>query len=148
MKKLKKLSAIAIMLTILFSPLPLHAGAEQTYQLKFAESSPDEISEIEADADFSAYGTGDWGVDTETLDNAKVISSLSDYYEPTDTNLNGKKTIKTNPNAPENDKYVNEHTGKEYNVNANYPITLNASNFNATLKGKNHKQCSCVLHRL
>lgn len=52
MKKLKKLSAIAIMLTILFSSLPLHAGAEQTYQLKFAESSPDEISETEADADF------------------------------------------------------------------------------------------------
>ena len=47
MKKLKKLSAVVMMLTILVSSLPLHAGAEQPYQLKFAQSSPDEINAVE-----------------------------------------------------------------------------------------------------
>ncbi len=93
MKKLKQLIAGAITLTILFSSLPFYANAEQTHKSESLEASPSQHSDIETNDDFSDYGTGDLGVDTENPDNVKVISSVSDYLELKNSNSNSTKDI-------------------------------------------------------
>ncbi len=93
MTKFKKLLAIAMTLSILISAMPFYANAEQTQNVESQTASPSQLSDINTTDDFSTYGTGDLGVDTENPDNAKVISSLSDYYNLINTNESGKKEI-------------------------------------------------------
>ena len=90
MKRLKQLISIAITLTILISSFPLSANALKTFE---KEASPNQLCDIETNGEFSNLGTGDLGVDTENPDNAKVISSVSDYLEITNSNNNSKKDI-------------------------------------------------------
>lgn len=87
MKKLKQLSAIVMTLTILISSLSLSANAQ------LPDSTPSQLEAMDVSEDFSSLGTGDLGVETYNPDGAKVISSLSDYYELINTNENGKKDI-------------------------------------------------------
>ena len=93
MTKFKKLLAIAMTISILISAVPFYASAEQTQITQLQTASPNQLSDIDGGDDFFAYGTGDLGVDTENPDNAKVISSLSDYYNLVNANESGKKDI-------------------------------------------------------
>lgn len=93
MKKFKQLIAVAMILTVLISSLPLYANAEQENISDLSEASPSQLSYIESSDNFSNYGTGDLGVDNENPSNVKVISSISDYYELTGSKQNGKKDI-------------------------------------------------------
>ena len=88
MTKFKKLLVIAMTISILISAMPFYANAAQSQT-----ASPSQLSDIEWSEDFSTYGTGDLGVDTENPDNATVISSLSDYYNLSRTNNSSKKDI-------------------------------------------------------
>ncbi len=90
MKKLKQLLAFVIMLTILISSLPLHAGAEQAHN---NEASTSQISHIESNNEFSDYGTGDLSLSIKNPDNPSVISSVSDYFELAHANQNSKKDV-------------------------------------------------------
>ncbi len=83
MLKLKQLIAVAIMLTMLISSLPMSTSAHTQASLD------------EPNGNFSNYGTGDIGLDLENPDNARVISSVSDYLEVCGTNQIGKKDLAT-----------------------------------------------------
>ena len=93
MNRLKQLIAIATTITILVTSLPFYANAEQVNEPESLEVPLSQLSDIETSDDFSEYGMGDLGVDTENPDNTTIISSVDDYFDVVNFAKSSEKEI-------------------------------------------------------
>ena len=110
MKSFKKLLATAMTLTMLVSALPFSVNAQQVDDVKVNESFITESAQTKQNDDFSGYGLGNIIMDEENVDNVKVISSPSDYFEITHTSDNSKADITTTAAATMPDSVDNSQS--------------------------------------